>query len=52
MPPVHKTKGGFKWGKSGKTYPTKAGAERQARAIYANGYRGDSVKRVRPRGRG
>lgn len=59
MPPVHKTKGGFKWGKSGKTYPTKAGAERQARAIYAScsgrwchGYRGDSVKRVRPRGRG
>ena len=37
--PVHKTKGGYKWGKSGKTYPTKAQAQRQARAIYASGYK-------------
>lgn len=37
--PVHKVKGGFKWGKHGTVYATKAGAERQARAIYANGYR-------------
>jgi len=37
--PVHKVKGGYKWGKSGKIYPTKAGADRQARAIYASGYR-------------
>ena len=38
--PVHKVKGGYKWGKTGKTYPTKKQAERQARAIYANGYKG------------
>lgn len=38
--PVHKVKGGYKWGKTGKTYPTKAQADRQARAIYANGWKG------------
>lgn len=38
--PVKKTSGGYKWGTSGKTYPTKAQAERQARAAYANGYKG------------
>lgn len=39
--PVHKTKsGGWKWGTTGKVYKTKAGAERQARAIYANNYKG------------
>lgn len=38
--PVHKTKGGWKFGTTGKTYKTKAGAERQARAIYASGYKG------------
>lgn len=37
--PVHKTKGGWKWGKTGKVYKTKAGAERQAKAIYASGYK-------------
>lgn len=37
---VHKTSGGYKWGKSGKTYPTKAQAEKQAKAIYASGYKG------------
>lgn len=37
--PVHKTKGGYKWGKSGKTYKSKAKAQRQARAIYASGYK-------------
>ena len=38
--PVHKVKGGYKWGKTGKIYPTKKQAEKQARAIYANGYEG------------
>jgi hypothetical protein len=38
--PVHKTKGGWKFGTSGKVYKTKAGAQRQARAIYASGYKG------------
>jgi len=36
--PVHKVKGGYKWGKTGKVYKTKAAAERQGRAIYASGY--------------
>jgi len=38
--PVHKVKGGYKWGKSGKVYKTKAQALKQARAIYASGYKG------------
>lgn len=38
--PVHKTNGGWKWGSTGKVYKTKAGAQRQARAIYASGYKG------------
>ena len=37
--PVHKVKGGYRWGKSGKVYKRKADAEKQARAIYASGYR-------------
>jgi len=37
--PVHKVKGGYKWGQSGKVYPTKQQAEKQARAIYASGYK-------------
>ena len=37
--PVHKVKGGYKWGKTGKVYPTKAQADKQARAIYANGWK-------------
>lgn len=39
MSPIHRVKGGYKWGKSGKVYPTKAQATRQARAIYASGYK-------------
>jgi hypothetical protein len=38
--PVHKVKGGYKWGKTGKVYSTKSQADKQARAIYANGWRG------------
>jgi len=38
--PVRKVSGGYKWGSSGKVYPTRAGAERQARAAYASGYKG------------
>tara|TARA_R100001015_G_scaffold4266_1_gene1525 strand:+ start:402 stop:545 length:144 start_codon:yes stop_codon:yes gene_type:complete len=37
--PVKKVKGGYRFGKSGKVYKTKAQAERQARAIYASGYK-------------
>ena len=38
--PTRKTKAGYKWGKSGKTYPTKKQADRQGRAAYASGYKG------------
>lgn len=41
--PVHKTKaGGYKWGKTGKVYygkDAKSKAQKQARAIYAGGYK-------------
>jgi SPP1 gp7 family putative phage head morphogenesis protein len=40
--PVHAVKGGYRWGTHGKVYKSKAGAERQVRAIYASGYRGDA----------
>jgi len=36
--PVMKTKGGYRWGKTGKVYPTKKQAEKQGRAIRASGY--------------
>ncbi len=41
--PVHKVSGGYKWGHSGKLYRgrgAKSRALRQARAIYASGYKG------------
>ena len=34
--PVKKVKGGYRWGSKGKTYPTKAQAEKQGRAIMAS----------------
>ena len=37
--PIRKVKGGYKWGSKGKVYKTKAGAQRQARAAYASGYK-------------
>jgi hypothetical protein len=37
--PIRKVKEGFKWGTSGKTYPTKKQAMKQARAIFASGYK-------------
>ena len=40
--PVHKVKGGYKWGKSGKTYRgkgAKSKAARQGRAIKASQHR-------------
>ncbi len=37
--PIKKVKGGWRWGKSGKIYRTKAGAIRQMRAAYASGYK-------------
>ena len=41
--PIKKTKSGYKWGKSGKTYPTKAGAVKQMKAIYASGYKKSDI---------
>lgn len=38
--PVKRVKNGWRWGDSGKIYPTKAQAEEQGRAIYASGYKG------------
>lgn len=37
--PIRKVKGGYKWGSQGHVYKTRAGAERQARAAYASGYK-------------
>lgn len=37
--PTHKVKGGYKWGNSGKIYPTKKQADKQGKAIYASGYK-------------
>ena len=37
--PIRKVQGGYKWGDSGKVYPTREGAEKQAAAAYASGYK-------------
>ena len=37
--PVRKVAGGYRWGKSGKTYRTKSAASKQGRAIMASGYK-------------
>lgn len=44
--PVHKVKGGFKWGKHGHVYKSRAAAAAQGRAAFANGYRGDAADRA------
>ena len=38
--PVRKVGKGFRWGKHGKVYPTRAEAEKQGRAAFAAGYKG------------
>ncbi len=40
--PIHKVSGGYKWGSHGHVYPTRKGAEKQAEAAYAHGYKGDA----------
>ena len=42
--PVKKVKGGYKWGSKGKTYNSKAKAQKQARAAYASGYKSRNRK--------
>lgn len=37
--PIKKVKGGYKYGSKGHTYPTRAGAIRQMKAMFANGYK-------------
>lgn len=37
--PIRRVRGGYKWGKHGKKYKTKAAAIRQMRAIFASGYK-------------
>lgn len=34
--PVEKCKGGYRWGKTGKVYKTKAEAEKQGKAVKAS----------------
>jgi hypothetical protein len=41
--PVRKVQGGYRWGQSGKVYPTKSQAERQGRAIHASGYQDGGI---------
>lgn len=42
--PIRKVSGGYRWGSSGKVYKTRAGAERQAAAAYASGYKNPERK--------
>jgi hypothetical protein len=48
--PVHRVKGGYQWGAHGHVYKDKASAEKQARAAFANGYRG-VTKSKSPKGK-
>lgn len=36
--PVRRVVGGYRWGNTGKVYPTRKQAEAQGRAIRASGY--------------
>lgn len=45
--PIYKTKTGYKWGKTGKVYPTKQQALAQAHAILASGYKKKKPKQLR-----
>lgn len=43
--PLRKVKGGYRWGTSGKVYPTKEQAEKQGKAIMASGYKKKGKKK-------
>jgi uncharacterized protein len=47
--PIRKVKGGYQWGSSGKVYPTRKQAEKQAQAAYASGYKGSKSKKGKKR---
>jgi hypothetical protein len=42
--PIQKVKGGYKFGQTGKVFPTKHQAEAQMKAMYANGYKSEKNK--------
>lgn len=42
--PVHKIKEGWKFGEHGHVFKTREDARKQARAIYASGYRDPKTK--------
>lgn len=50
--PVRKVEGGYKWGSSGKVYPTRAQAARQGAAAYSAGYKGESTMAKKKGNRG
>jgi len=37
--PVRKTKEGYKWGRTGKVYPTRKQAAKQGKAVYSTGWK-------------
>jgi hypothetical protein len=43
--PIRKVKGGYKWGKSGKVYASPKGAQKQAKAAYASGYKKKTARK-------
>lgn len=45
--PVYKVKGGYRWGKTGKVYRTRAEAERQGRAVRASMSKSKKSKKKR-----
>lgn len=47
--PVHKVKGGYKWGSHGKVFKSKAKAAAQGRAAFANGYHPKAKPKVKHR---
>jgi len=49
--PVYKVKGGYRWGKTGKVYKTRAEAEKQGRAVRASmSYKGTTKKKGKGKG--
>lgn len=38
--PIRKVAGGYQWSTHGKVYKSRKGAEKQAAAAFANGYKG------------
>jgi hypothetical protein len=45
--PIMKVKGGYRWGMTGKTYPTRAEAAKQAAAAHANGSKEPMTKAMK-----